>query len=116
VQRKSAPHSVIFANAGIQGNGLRTPTFRQPSYGKFFAVIGLIANGIGVARQDLDRGGASADHGAQVWTAPVLRTIGVIYAVVERPFDWLKGDLPRRSGRDDPPRLLPYRRLGHRSV
>ena len=66
-----------------------------------------------IARHDLDRRepGACADHRAEVRAAAVLRPVGVVNEVVDRPIDRLEGDFLRHAGGSDPPRLLPHRGL-----
>src|SRR4051794_13022678 len=61
-----------------------------------------------VSRHDLDcRGaGACADHGAEVRAAVVLRPVGVIDPVVDRPVHGLESDFLRQTRGGDPTRLL----------
>src|SRR3954449_3930328 len=67
----------------------------------------------GLAWHDLDgRGaGAGADHRAEIRAALVLRPVGVVDEVVDRPVDRLERDFLRHAGGSDPPRLLPHRSL-----
>jgi hypothetical protein len=53
-------------------------------------------SGIGLARHDLDCRGAGTcgDHRAEIRAATVLRLVGVIDPVVDRPVDRLERDLP----------------------
>src|SRR5271166_2741157 len=67
-------------------------------------------SGVDVARHDPDgrRAGASPDHRTEVGAAVVLRPVGVVDAIVDRPVNWLEGDLFRHARGDDAPGLLPH--------
>src|SRR5208283_1270244 len=68
---------------------------------------------VDLARRNFDcRGaGAGADHRAEKRAALVLRPVGAVDAVVDRPVDRLKGDFLRHPRGADPPRLLPHRSM-----
>ena len=70
-------------------------------------------NAIAPPRRDLDcRGaGACADQRVEIRAATVLRLVGVVDKVVNRPVDRLEADFLRHAGGSDPPRLLPHRSL-----
>src|SRR5437667_4503029 len=67
----------------------------------------------GLARQDLDRGCARActDHRREIWTAFVLSSVRVVYAVIDGSVDRLERDFFRHASRVDPTSLFPYCRL-----
>ena len=57
-----------------------------------------------------DRGGARAvgDHRIEAWTAAILRVLGIVNSLIDRPVGRLEAHFLRHSDGNDPPRFLSH--------
>src|SRR6516165_7102234 len=78
-----------------------------------FCMVFRLCGAMGFTRGDFDRCGAGPgpDHGAEVRAVTVLRLVGLVDAVVDRPVDRLERDFFCQAGGRDPPRFLTHRGL-----